>query len=930
VVAQIVAGQLRSASGGTLQLLATDNSGLSYIGQTGFFYWSVSLVVAGQALPSWSFFLPHTPSPVDLFALANTAAGGGSGGITPPAGDIGGTTSSPTVVSTHLASPLPLAQGGTGQNAANAAALLAALGGAAVAGDLGGTSASPQVVSAHLASPLPLAQGGTGQASASAALAALGGAALAGAAFTGEVTVQAPVNPSDAVTKSYADAIAQGLSIKPSVQEATAAALPSNTYANGASGVGATLTATANGALTVDGIAVAVSDRVLVQNEATASHNGIYQVTATGSGSAPYVLTRTADMNTASQVPGAFVFCEQGTVNAGAGFTVASAGPFTIGTTAITWTQFSGAGEVAAGHGLSKAGNQLSLATPVAAGDLPAATTGTQGAVVLDGTASDIQPDGVAAAGAKGQAADAKHVHPLQPWQFLPEAYGAKGDGKVIGDVVTNSTTTITSATANFTSADVGKHIMIHGANGSSSGPLITTISSVTNSTTAVLASAAGASVSNCPAVYGTDDTAAVASAVTAAGNFALGTSGSGAGFGGYFAEVIFGAKIYVLASGPTQTGNGSTTPTFNAQIPLPYPAPAGTSQKLVIALTGAGDAGFTQYWGSTIPDLAGTCLVSMLAAGNTPDPTFGQQCVIGGPSSAAGFASINGNQAFANVKAVVKGISVWLPIWTNIYAYDFMFLSQMAVRQSSAHIFALTGVNGGPQPYISNLGSALQNSSGTGFRGPTNQNNDDVVMDDVTAQGYNCGFRLNDHFTASRMAAIYHDVAVYLMPIGGVNHMVSIQSLSAEGYNGGIKVGGSGGTMQADIRMDAENASVAYDIQDDNNQLRGVIRFRDPADGRFPVVQGAADVKIICDELGPGYWPGAPSVPSSGTGQQNTSWRDAWVVITGGTVSAVAVDGQATGFTLSTGQAAAVRVPAGKTIAVTYSVAPTWKWWLD
>jgi hypothetical protein len=222
--------------------------------------------------------------------------------------------------------------------------------------------------------PLALTQGGTGVSAASdaALLADLGAAALAGAAFTGEVTVQAPVNPSDAVTKSYADAIAQGLSVKASVQEATAAALPSNTYANGSSGVGATLTATTNGALTVDGVSVALNDRVLVQNEASAAHNGIYSVTTLGTGSVPYVLTRTADFDTASQIPGAFVFCEQGTANAGAGFVVASEGPFTVGTTAITWTQFSGAGEITAGSGLSKSGNTLSLATA-----LPNGTTAT-------------------------------------------------------------------------------------------------------------------------------------------------------------------------------------------------------------------------------------------------------------------------------------------------------------------------------------------------------------------------------------------------------------------------------------------------------------------------------------------------------------------------------------------------------------------------
>jgi len=164
----------------------------------------------------------------------------------------------------------------------------------------------------------------------------------------------------DAFVAAAVNAAVQGLSVKPSVQEATAAALPSNVYSNGSSGVGATLTGVSTGVLTVDGIAVALNDRVLVKNEVAGANNGIYVCTLAGAVGVAYVLTRAADMNTAAQVPGAFAFTEQGTANAGAGFTVASEGPFTIGTTAITWTQFSGAGEITAGTGLSKSGNTLS------------------------------------------------------------------------------------------------------------------------------------------------------------------------------------------------------------------------------------------------------------------------------------------------------------------------------------------------------------------------------------------------------------------------------------------------------------------------------------------------------------------------------------------------------------------------------------------
>jgi hypothetical protein len=184
---------------------------------------------------------------------------------------------------------------------------------------------------------------------------------LAGGTMTGAITL--PGNPSSALQsapKQYVDAVASGLAVKPSVQEATTAALPANTYSGGV------LTATGNGVLTVDGVTVALGDRILVQNETATANNGIYTVTTLGTSGVPYALTRAADMNTGGQVPGAFTFCEQGTVNAGAGFTVAGTGPYTLGTTGIPWTQFSGAGEVTAGTGLGKTGNTVSLTVPVA------------------------------------------------------------------------------------------------------------------------------------------------------------------------------------------------------------------------------------------------------------------------------------------------------------------------------------------------------------------------------------------------------------------------------------------------------------------------------------------------------------------------------------------------------------------------------------
>lgn len=168
-----------------------------------------------------------------------------------------------------------------------------------------------------------------------------------------------PTAAQDAATKAYVDSVAQGLSAKASVRLATAAALPTNTYLAGV------ITITATGVLTVDGSAVALNDRILVKDEASQLKNGVYVCTTAGAIGVAAVLTRSTDMDAANEFPGAFVFVEIGTVNAAAGFVCTNSTPPTVGTTAITFTQFSGAGEITAGNGLSKTGNTLAIDTSI-------------------------------------------------------------------------------------------------------------------------------------------------------------------------------------------------------------------------------------------------------------------------------------------------------------------------------------------------------------------------------------------------------------------------------------------------------------------------------------------------------------------------------------------------------------------------------------
>lgn len=170
--------------------------------------------------------------------------------------------------------------------------------------------------------------------------------------------------PSQNAVKQYVDTVAQGLSAKPSAIVATTEALPTFTYNNGASGVGATITAVATGAVTVDGRELALNDVILVKNETAgnAPYNGLYTVTTAGAIGVALILTRHINMNTASEFPGGFIFIETGTANEAAGFVCTNSTNPTVGTTAITFTQFSGAGQITAGSALTKTGNTLDVA----------------------------------------------------------------------------------------------------------------------------------------------------------------------------------------------------------------------------------------------------------------------------------------------------------------------------------------------------------------------------------------------------------------------------------------------------------------------------------------------------------------------------------------------------------------------------------------
>lgn len=233
---------------------------------------------------------------------------------------------------------------------------------------------------------------------------------ITSAALTGTPTTPTPAFGDDstkvastAYVMAAVNAAISQAATKVACQYATTGALPAVTYSNGSSGVGATLTANANGALSIDSSSPTVGQRVLIKDQATAAQNGIYSVTAAGDASNPFVLTRTSDFDTPSEaVTGAMIFIDSGVANASTRWQLITPAPITIGTTALNFNQIGGAGSsYNAGTGLSLVGSTFSIAnTAVTAGSyggvaaIPVLTVNAQGQLTSVSEAAVAAPAG--------------------------------------------------------------------------------------------------------------------------------------------------------------------------------------------------------------------------------------------------------------------------------------------------------------------------------------------------------------------------------------------------------------------------------------------------------------------------------------------------------------------------------------------------------
>ena len=414
----------------------------------------------------------------------------GSGVATFSAGSTGFTPSTPTAGGIVLAGTLNVASGGTGANTLTGYVIGNGVGVMTASATIPTTDLSGTISNAQLANSIitigstAVSLGGTitslagvtinGSTNtltniANASLTnssvtvgttaiSLGASSLTLGGLTTVTVTQDPVSALQLATKQYVDNIAQGLDVKGSVVNASTVNFTAS-YSNGTLGVGATLTNTGTlVAFSADGITNSVGERVLIKDQTTSAQNGIYTVTVAGSVSVAWILTRATDMDIWAEVPSSFTFVETGSVYADTGWVCTSNAGGTMGTTAITWAQFSGSG------------SGVSSITFGSTGLTPATTT--TGAVTVGGTLA-ITNGGTGATNANdartnlvvaksGTNSDITELYALNGTSY-GVAYQNLSNQLIMGSALTFNGTTLTSPDASFTTLTASSTITLSG-----------------------------------------------------------------------------------------------------------------------------------------------------------------------------------------------------------------------------------------------------------------------------------------------------------------------------------------------------------------------------------------------------------------------------------------------------------------------------------
>jgi hypothetical protein len=531
---------------------------------------------------------------------------------------------------------------------------------------------------------------------------------------------------------------------------------------------------------------------------------------------------------------------------------------------------------------LTQTGTGTISAAPAWAAIAPADVPGVDG-VTVTGTPSSGQ---VVTATGSSAATWQSPASVYQPYQFQPETYGAKGDGKSINDatIAGGSLSTLTSATAAFTSGDTGKSILIVGA-GATGGFLATTITFV-NSTTVTLGTAASGAITAQGALYGTDDTTAIQNCINAANTYAQANKG--------FCEILFGDKIYCVAGAFVIGG----TPEGNAQITLPIVSTTGL--KSTMRLTGVGPTG-APHFTQTVPNLSGTVIAGMRTDG-TFDNTYNAASVIGGPFN--GYGSAGG--LWTNLEIQVKGLTFTMAWPTTCSALDLFGVSTAVVEDM--RVFPLfASVGGAPWPQLSS--GSINPQFPFALRMPTVGNGGRADIGYLLTEGMGYGLVASEHTTAHNLET--GGCHIGMAAAGGASagnacHGISILYWDCEGTNTPLRfnvgAAGYGGLQPIGVQVlqfDTESyaANRIVDCGGSAGVASGQMWFADNSDLNSyysnSLIANGGGFRLYATSTEPGPIASPQAAPTSTNPWLNGYYRDAEITLSvaGGTLSALTIN---------------------------------------
>lgn len=402
---------------------------------------------------------------------------------------------------------------------------------------------------------------------------------------------------------------------------------------------------------------------------------------------------------------------------------------------------------------------------------------------------------------------------PFQPWLFdvTKAPYNAKGDGKVVTDgAMATGSTILTSATANFTTGDVGKAIQVKGAAAAGVTTLVTTIASRQSATQVTLnaANASGSTVSGALVLWASDDTAAIQAATNDAAAYA-GTHGQAT----VYRPTAPNGRFYG-AAGPLITGG---TTKGNAQITLPIVATTGN--KAVLVFDSPGDGAALQHWEQTVPQMSGSTIVSFgvfasSAAQTAAINAAGNAAVIGGPSQPGGYGVAPG--VFSNLHVVFRNQSILTTHSANGLTYSAADLSGVANASIENFAYGTTGTVAG-NDYAAP--GQFANGLCPGLLLPASGNNDLVLLRNVTCHGgYTYGAFITEHADVYDMRILYCwasfcPVGTYYSSVGSTHAIVAtLLSIEACTYLVYVIGAGSGGVGPfLHLRIDTETGTPRF-----------------------------------------------------------------------------------------------------------------------